>query len=116
MRKHYIKDFERFLITLRKRKTFPSEAFTDMLHQYLRQSGIEGVPPCGSEKAQVTIDDLVFHLGSLMHPKKMIKCLNPEAASCAAKTLRKDLRDNPREQRNIIRVYHFLYRFSLERL
>lgn len=116
MRKFYIKDFEGFLMAIRKRKSFPTESFMDMLHQYIKHLWIDSESSMARDDIGNSIEDLVFHLGSLMYPKKMIACMNPSSSHCIAKTLRKDLRENPKEQRHIIRIYHFLYRFSLERL
>lgn len=66
--------------------------------------------------SKVTKESLVFYLGSLMHPKDMIK------AVCSS--VETDLNLNKRDswivsdskQSEIINIYNSLYKFSLNRL
>ena len=44
--------------------------------------------------------DLIFNLGSLIHPKQMLKLLKEHALAKV----------------NVINIYNYLYKFSLERL
>lgn len=117
MRKFYVKDFERHLAEHKMRKTFLPDTFLDLLKNY---TAAQNILEAGSIEVKAasesTLESIAFHLGCLMYPKKMIKCQNPSILPFASKILRKDLRENPKEQRHIIRIYHYLYRFSLERL
>jgi uncharacterized protein YdhG (YjbR/CyaY superfamily) len=62
------------------------------------------------------LESLVFNLGSLIYPKDMLKCYTKEHSDELAKELRKEIKDKSPEAKNVITVYHYLYRFSLQRL
>ena len=46
------------------------------------------------------MDDLVFNLGSLIHPKMMLRLV----------------KDNAYAKLNVVKIFNYLYKFSLERL
>ena len=52
------------------------------------------------ERNKIPISDLIFNLGSLIYPKLMLKLLKNEALVKV----------------QVIKIYNYLYKFSLERL
>ena len=65
----------------------------------------------------VSKDKLVFALGALVYPKHMLKACDPNFSEKNALVLRREIKHfwTP-EARKIIRVYHYMYRFSVDLL
>ena len=83
------------MIYLRKGKRLEQNCFTDTLQTFIRTSLKE---EC--EHFDIQDMDLIFNLGSLIHPKQMLKLL----------------KDHARAKVNVVNIYNYLYKFSLERL
>ncbi len=70
-----------------------------------------------AESKGVSKEKLVFALGALVYPKHMLKACDPNFSEKNALVLRKEMKHfwTP-EARKIIRVYHYMYRFSVDLL
>ena len=70
-----------------------------------------------SESPLAGSDDLLFTLGALIYPKQMLKLFDPTYHRKKAKILRRDISDEwGKDGKKVIKVYHYLYRFSIDRL
>ena len=66
---------------------------------------------------RVNEDQLIFSLGSLIYPKQMLKIFDSSYNRNKAKILRRDISNEwGLDGRRVIQVYHYLYRFSIDRL
>ena len=65
----------------------------------------------------ISKERIVFALGALVYPKHMLKACDPNFSEKNALVLRKEIKHfwTP-EARKIIRVYHYMYRFSVDLL
>ena len=70
-----------------------------------------------AEGKGVSKENLVFALGALVYPKHMLKASDPNFSEKNALVLRKEIKHfwTP-EARKIIRIYHYMYRFSVDLL
>ena len=92
-RKYYTQEFNQ--IYLKRRKRLESNRFTDALQSYISTNLREE-----AQHFKIPEMDLIFNLGSLIHPKQMLKLLKEHALAKV----------------NVINIYNYLYKFSLERL
>ena len=70
-----------------------------------------------SESPLPSSDDLMFTLGALIYPKQMLRIVDPTYHRKKAKILRRDISDEwGKDGKKVIKVYHYLYRFSIDRL
>lgn len=116
LRKYYIVDFNKNTDYIRKKRRLAPSFYLDCLKAYVVEMKILESPPVDGVLMGTSVESLVFNLGSLIYPKDMIRCCLPDHQEEQAKDLRKDVRDKPLKVRQVIRVYHYLYRFSLQRL
>ena len=93
LRKHYSCDFN--ALNLMRSKHYGQNDFTQFLQCYIRITFGKYL-----DKLGITIEDLVFNLGSLIHPKMMLRLV----------------KDNPYAKLNVVKIFNYLYKFSLERL
>lgn len=83
------------------------------MHQYLTDRGIKGF----AESRGVEIGSLIFALGALVYPKHMLKACDPNYSEKNALILRKEIKNFwTVEARKVIKIYHYMYRFSVDRL
>ena len=78
----------------RIKKLEPSN-FTEVLEGYIKSTFAEQV-----ERLNIPVADLIFNLGSLIYPKLMLKLL----------------KNNALVKVQVVSIYNYLYKFSLERL
>lgn len=116
LRKFYIVDFNKATDYIRKKRRLPPAFYLDCLKAYVIEKRILESPPMNGILMGTSIENLVFNLGSLIYPKDMLRCYLPDSCDEQAKNLRKDVKDKPLKARQVIKVYHYLYRFSLQRL
>jgi len=113
LRKFYIVDFNKITDYIRKKRRLTPNFYIDCLKNYVIERKILESPPLDGALMGATVDSLVFNLGSLIYPKDMLKCYLPDQSEEQSKNLRKDMKDKPLQAKQVIRVYHYLYRFSL---
>eukprot|EP00347_Sterkiella_histriomuscorum_P007296 403349501 len=116
MRKYYLKDFNQFSNYNKKKKKLQPKEYQKLIRDYIVSNQILESEPIHGAYIGTSIDKLTFYLGSLIYPKSMIKSLNPFSEEQLSKNLRKDATLNPPICKDVIRIYHYLYRFSLQRL
>ena len=73
-------------------------------------------PPIHGGLIGATSDNIIFCLGSLIYPKDMLKCFHPSISDKEIKNIRKWVKKQNGKGKEIIQIYHFLYRFSLIKL
>ena len=78
----------------RFKKLEPSN-FTEVLEGYIKSTFAEQI-----ERLNIPVADLIFNLGSLIYPKLMLKLL----------------KNNALVKVQVVSIYNYLYKFSLERL
>lgn len=93
LRKYYAQDFNQ--LNIMRRKKFETSNFTEFLECYIKYTFSKYL-----DKLQISMQDLVFNLGSLIYPKQMLKLL----------------KDNNTAKVKVVAIYNYLYKFSLERL
>lgn len=99
--KNLIRDFRKFYtqefnaIYLKRRKRIEANSFTEAMQGFIRSNLKEE-----GEHLKIKEMDLIFNLGSLIHPKQMLKML----------------KDHAMAKVNVVSIYNYMYKFSLERL
>ena len=95
LRKHYSCSFNSF--NHMRTKHYTQNDFTQFLQYYIK---ITFGKYLYLHKLDISMEDLVFNLGSLIHPKMMLKVV----------------KDSPYSKLNVVKIFNYLYKFSLERL
>lgn len=116
MRKFYLQDFNQYTGFNKKKKKLKPRDYQSLVRDYVLQRQIFECDPIHGGYLSTSADKLAFYLGSLIYPKSMIKSRNPLSEEQQSKNLRKDASLNPPMCKDVIRIYHYLYRFSLQRL
>eukprot|EP00347_Sterkiella_histriomuscorum_P014580 403360341 len=116
LRKFYLEDFNEFTQFPKKKKKFDHHLLIECLKLYVVEKNILDCAPFPGQLIGTTVDKIIFSLGSLIYPKEMIKYYLPEFQDEELKDIKTDSKDRPQKARKIINVYHYLYRFSLNRL
>ncbi len=93
LRKYYSQDFNQ--MKMMRVKKLDAENFTQTLEEYIKLTFKDLL-----QAVQLPIQDLIFHLGSLIYPKLMLKLLKNDALAKV----------------QVVNIYNYLYKFSLERL
>jgi hypothetical protein len=94
------------------KKKFSKQSLFQSLKDYIREHGL-------IEFSMNTVNEeqLIFALGSLIYPKQMLKMFDSSYNRSKAKILRRDISDEwGMDGQRVIQVYHYLYRFSIDRL
>lgn len=76
-------------------KKLEASNFTEVLESYIKSTFKSQL-----ERLEIPISDLIFNLGSLIYPKLMLKLL----------------KNNALVKVQVVSIYNYLYKFSLERL
>lgn len=116
MRKFYLEDFNESTEYLKKKKKNDNNFIIECLRAYVVDKNIIDTHPFPGRIIGTNEDKIVFCLGSLIYPKEMIKCYIPDFEEEELKDIKTDSKDKPLKARKIISIYHYLYRFSLNRL
>ena len=96
IRKFISKEFNSSTDYMRKKRKSSPQFYLDCLIQYVKDViGIQ-IINC----LDISVDDCVFICGSLIYPKEMLKLYTKTSEKRA----------------QVIKIYHYLYKFSLERL
>lgn len=95
IRKYFSKDFNELTNFIKRKRKHDSNFYYECLVQYVSHKlenhrNFFGIP----------IETLVFHLGSLIYPKEMLRSIGKDSES----------------KSEVIKIYNYLYKFSLERL
>ncbi len=94
------------------KKKFTKQSLFQSLKDYIREHGL-----IEFSKNTVNEEQLIFALGSLIYPKQMLKMFDSSYNRSKAKILRRDISDEwGMDGQRVIQVYHYLYRFSIDRL
>ena len=93
LRKYYVYDFN--LLKINSGKKLEARNFTELLEVYIKMTFKEQMV-----QLKVALSDLIFYLGSLIYPKIMLKLL----------------KNNAPVKVQVVSIYNYLYKFSLERL
>ena len=80
---------------MKKIKKLEAGNFMEVLEAYIKTS-FKGQ----LERLEISTSDLIFNLGSLIYPKLMLKLL----------------KNNAMVKVQVVSIYNYLYKFSLERL
>jgi len=94
-RKFFSNDFNEVTDYIHKKRKNPDSFFFDCLRAYVETRFGKTYAKLG-----VSQDLLITHLGSLIYPKEMLRCCSNSFA----------------DRQSIFKIYHSLYKFSLERL
>ena len=95
IRKYFSIDFNKNSDFIKKKRKNSPLFFEECLNNYVRQF-MNGQ----YQKVGISEEEIIFHLGSLIYPKVMIKIYKKD----------------PKKVSQVIKIYNFLYKFSLERL
>ena len=93
LRKYFSQDFNH--MKMKRIKKLEAGNFTEVLESFVKTTLKDQM-----EKLNVPIQDLIFNLGSLIYPKLMLKMLKNNAVLKV----------------QVVSIYNYLYKFSLERL
>ena len=93
LRKYYSHDFN--TMKMKRVKKLEANNFTEMLESYIKFTFKKQI-----ETLKISVNDLIFNLGSLIYPKLMLKLL----------------KNNGLVKVQVVSIYNYLYKFSLERL
>ena len=93
LRKYYSQDFNQ--MKLKRFKKLEPSNFTEVLEGYIKTTFSEQIT-----RLKIPVADLIFNLGSLIYPKLMLKLL----------------KNNALVKVQVVSIYNYLYKFSLERL
>lgn len=93
LRKYYSHDFN--TMKMKRIKKLEANNFTEMLESYIKFTFKKQI-----ETLKISVNDLIFNLGSLIYPKLMLKLL----------------KNNALVKVQVVSIYNYLYKFSLERL
>jgi hypothetical protein len=116
LRKFYLEDFNESTEYFKKRKRNDYSFLLECLRIYVIEKDIVDCQPFQGCLMGTTPEKISFCLGSLIYPKEMIKCYIPEFQDEELKEIKVESKDKPLKVRKIINIYHYLYRFSLNRL
>ena len=93
LRKYFSQDFN--MVKTKRIKKLDANNFSETLEAYIKLTFSDHLV-----KSKIPLSDLIFNLGSLIYPKLMLKLLKNDAAVKV----------------EVISIYNYLYKFSLERL
>ena len=93
LRKYYSQDFN--TVKAQRIKKLDATNFSETLEAYIKIALKDQL-----EQSKIPIADLIFNLGSLIYPKLMLKLL----------------KNNAMVKVQVVAIYNYLYKFSLERL
>ena len=93
LRKFYQQDFNQ--VNILRRKKYDHSNFVEFLECYIKFTLASQL-----DKLNISVQDMVFNLGSLIYPKQMLKIL----------------KDDTIAKIKVVSIYNYLYKFSLERL
>lgn len=93
MRKFYSQSFNQ--IRLKSTRKLDASNFSQIVETYVKVSFKSTI-----EKLDYNVQDLIFNLGSLIYPKLMLKLQ----------------KNNAMVKVQVVNIYNYLYKFSLERL
>lgn len=116
MRKFYINDFNQRTDYISTKRKHSSKYYIQCLRSYILDREVQDCLPPQKDHATISCDTLIFFLGSLIYPKDMIKSQMDEVHEDVSRNMRGACQDKPPQALRIIKIYHYLYRFSLERL
>ena len=80
---------------MQRKKKYDQSSFIEFLECYIKLTMNQQL-----SKLNVTMQEMVFNLGSLIYPKQMLKLLKDDTIS----------------KIKVVSIYNYLYKFSLERL
>lgn len=92
LRKFYTADFNKMTDYIRKKRKLEPEYYLDCLRLYISHRNIIESAPLNGIAMGTSLEALVFHLGSLIYPKDMLRCYIPNFSEENSKNLRQDLR------------------------
>lgn len=116
LRKFYLEDFNDATEYFKRRKRREPSFLIECLRAYVIERNIIDCEPFEGKLIGTTAEKIAFCLGSLIYPKEMIKCFIPDYDDDELRDIKTDSKDKPSKARKIIGIYHYLYRFSLNRL
>ncbi|CDW84084.1 UNKNOWN [Stylonychia lemnae] len=116
LRKFYLEDFNECTEYFKKKRRCDNSFLMECLKMYVAQKNIINCEPFPGKLIGTSEEKLIFCLGSLLYPKEMIKCYIPDFQDDDLKDIKTDFKDKPLKARKVIGIYHYLYRFSLNRL
>lgn len=93
LRKYFSQEFN--AMKTKSVKKLDAGNYSEMLEAYILLAFKELLP-----QIKIPIADLIFNLGSLIYPKMMLKLL----------------KNNAQVKVQVVSIYNYLYKFSLERL
>lgn len=112
-RRFYFYDFNSSTDYFRMKRRQIKNVLKLCVTNYIEMKGLD----LFAENKGISKDTLVFALGALVYPKHMLKACDPNFSEKNALVLRKEIKNfwTP-EARKIIKVYHYMYRFSVDLL
>ena len=78
LRKFYVADFNKASDFIRRKRRLQPTFYIESLKKYVLDRNILKTLPFDAEKSGASVDSLVFNLGSLIYPKDMLRCYNPD--------------------------------------
>ncbi|TNV86489.1 hypothetical protein FGO68_gene16829 [Halteria grandinella] len=117
LRKFYIQEVTKLTPYSQKKRRGEPGFYQQCLREYLALRHVDESGPLSAEKMCVTFNELEFCLGALISPKEMLRTEAPEYVNLACDQMRSGFQVRHDQQaKKVIRVYQYLYRFSIERL
>jgi len=116
LRKFYLEEFNDTTEYFRKRKRNDHSYLMECLKSFVIEKNIIDCYPFPGNLIGTNVKKIAFCLGSFIYPKELIKHYIPDFKEEELKDIKMDAKGKPSKARKIIGIYHYFYRFSLNRL